>query len=174
MGLDISAYSDLELLDAVYNQEHEPIDPVTRLPIPGKVCELFANPSFPARFDELVEGVYRYKDYLGFRAGSYGSYGQWRETLAQISGWPALDEAESPFRCSESAWEASAGPFWELINFSDCEGVIGPKTSAKLLDDFKKFRTQAEQHGDEWFLRLYDAWQSAFALAALNGAVDFH
>src|SRR6476620_2536568 len=55
--------------------------------------------------------------YHGFRAGSYGGYGQWRKDLADFAGF-TLDEY----------WEApdTGQPFYELIHFADNEGTIGP------------------------------------------------
>ena len=61
-----------------------------------------------------------------------------------------------------------------MINFSDCEGVIGPKTSAKLAKDFAEFQAQADAHPDDWFRDLYTTWRRAFELASDDGAVGFH
>ena len=68
-------------------------------------------------------------------------------------------------------------PFVELINFSDCEGFIGPVASAKLAKDFAAFRDRAQSadstHGAYDFER-YCKWQEAFEFAADNGCVQFH
>lgn len=94
-------------------------------------------------------------------------------------------------------------PFLELIHFSDCEGIIGPKTSAKLYKDFEKYRDKfkkeskertrkenEDQYGDllktfgkerlEKFLArenqailIYDDFMSAFETASNNGVVLF-
>ena len=66
----------------------------------------------------------------------------WNE-LATLAGYAGADDA----------WERTDGPFWELINFSDCEGVIGPKTSAKLAGDFAAFQEKADAHHGQWFGR---------------------
>ncbi|MEN9870269.1 MAG: hypothetical protein RLZZ171_1257, partial [Cyanobacteriota bacterium] len=80
----------------------------------------------------------------------------------------------------EEVWNnpEQKGPFVELINFSDCEGVIGSSLSAKLAKDFADFndrakKTAAEYRGD-WFYSLHQKWQEAFELAAQNGAISFH
>lgn len=73
-----------------------------------------------------------------------------------------------------SAWAATGGPFWELINFSDCEGVLGPATSAKLAGDFATWQEKADQHPDEAFRVLYARWRKACEMAADGGALVFH
>ena len=67
---------------------------------------------------------------------------------------------------------ARATPFYELINFSDCEGFIGPKTSAKLAKDFAAWQEKAGERG--WFSEKYAQWRAAFELAANGGVVQFH
>jgi len=113
----------------------------------------------------------------GFRAGSYSGYNMWRTHLCQIAlDVPPDDVWEDP--------EAYDGmPFVELINFSDCEGCIGPKTSAKLAADFRQYGgrlreiapkqiTSDEDRG--YFFESYDDWQRAFELASRDGFVIFH
>jgi hypothetical protein len=113
----------------------------------------------------------------GFRAGSYSGYNWWREQLCQL----ALDVPP------DDVWgdpEHYAGkPFVELINFSDCEGCIGPITAAKLAVDFREYgprvRTGAAKQitDDEersYFLDTYNDWQQAFEIASRDGFVIFH
>jgi hypothetical protein len=72
------------------------------------------------------------------------------------------------------------GPFYELINFADHEGVIGPKTSAKLAGDFAAFAEKSKafaeslsvEDRDGWN-ELYELWRRAFEVAAHRGAVLF-
>ena len=69
--------------------------------------------------------------------------------------------------------------FVELIDFSDCEGTIGPIVAAKLAKDFAEHREKAaayvaKQEDGDWILRKYTDFQEAFTLAALEGAVRFH
>jgi len=70
--------------------------------------------------------AYSFADKQRFRAGSYSGYGEWRNSLATVAG----------FRSARHAWEnAHSGPFFELLNFADNDGVIGPEVSAKLARD---------------------------------------
>lgn len=71
------------------------------------------------------------------------------------------------------AWSAEAGPFWELINFSDCEGIIGPVVSAKLARDFQEYQEKANSQLTDYDLERYNSWRQAFELAAENGVVRF-
>src|SRR2546429_5108682 len=165
MGLDITAASKLEL-------------------IPNAPADLDAfhvgvnDEEFTDRADGLASGLYRTGVELSFRAGSYSGYNVWREQLAELAGYPKrlhFSDHKPPEELhAAGAWEATHGPFWELINFSDCEGVIGAKTSAKLAQDFAEHQVKADAHADEWFRDLYAIWRRAFELASDGGAVDFH
>lgn len=180
MGLDITYYKNLTLIDCVFDRDGEPIDAKTREPITVEYVQLYANPAFPNHANGVEDkGVYHYEASGEFRAGSYGGYNQWRECLAKLAGYP-IAEREShgviQKRHDAGAWAAKAGPFWELINFSDCEGVIGPAISHKLAKDFAEFATNPARYAQSAykFSELYDDWQEAFQTAAQNGAVRFH
>lgn len=168
MGLDITAASKIELIPDA--------------PVDLDAFHIGANPDeFADRADGLKPGLYRSHAELNFRAGSYSGYNAWREQLAELAGYPAQPanfgdavRGRPPKEHSAGAWSATSGPFWELINFSDCEGVIGPRTSAKLAKDFADHQAKADAHPDEWFRDLYAMWRRAFELASDAGAVDFH
>jgi hypothetical protein len=115
-----------------------------------------------------------------FRAGSYSGYNEWREALAKMAGYPAVADATEPVPTSKhghthsaGAWGMTQGPFWELINFSDCNGTIGPRVAAKLLRDFIEYQSVADLHPESWFQSLYFEWRHAFEMAADGGAVVF-
>src|SRR5437763_1488505 len=142
MGLDITAASKIKWIAAT-------------LPDEGSYGDYFwvgAQPDeFEAQADGLEPGLYETADEIDFRAGSCSGYNEWREQLAQFAGYPArpANFAEAvpgrlPKEHSAGAWATTGGPFWELINFSDCEGVIGPKTSAKLAQDFAEYQVKAD------------------------------
>jgi hypothetical protein len=123
------------------------------------------------RRDGLADGFYAYEGKtISFRAGSYSGYNRWRSHLARMLGTTDRD-----------IWrENKPGPFVELIHFSDCEGFIGPLTSAKLARDFFEWKDRAVAFADalgaerDWWLELYHRWQDAFGLASAGGVVDFH
>lgn len=163
MGLDITAYGKIERIEPQPEYEDTPDD----------VARLCANPDFPGRADDVKDGYYTYGERIRFAAGSYGGYNAWREQLAELAGYPAVLH-DSKMLCAAGAWEAVAGPFWELIEFADNEGTIGAAVSAKLAKDFAEFQPKADAHPDDWFSDRYAHWRRAFELAADGGAVRFH
>lgn len=162
MGLDITYYKNLT-------------------PAPSEAedaIQLYDNPSFPGRSAGIdCNANYIAESSGGFRAGSYSGYNTWREELAKFAGYPAVapERAErGSSRHDSGAWQADGGPFWELINFSDCEGTIGPIASAKLAKDFAENQSRADEYSDPSWRQLYTAWRTAFETAAKNGAVSLH
>lgn len=128
------------------------------------------------RLDGKEEGNYRGATEFDFAAGSYGNYNEWREWLCRT--FLGVEP-----RAIWDAPEKFAGqPFVELINFSDCEGAIGPVTAAKLLKDFTENKERAKRAADalrqpyerEWFFKKYLDWKRAFELAKNDGFVIFH
>jgi hypothetical protein len=168
MGLDVSAYSKVALVAAKANVAEDKIDEM------HETCASFyVNHDFEGRQGTIVDGFYSYDDSFGFCAGSYGGYNNWREKLALLAGYRSSGNDEGHHH-SQGAWDADSGPFWELINFSDCEGVIGTETCTKIAADFAKFQPLADAHVDQWFRDKYAEWRKAFELAANGGSVEFH
>jgi hypothetical protein len=176
MGLDITAYRGLRRA-----QPGEGMNPkYGDADYENGWHEMYVNSDFPSQADDIVDrAIYHADDDFGFRAGSYSGYSVWRDQLAEMVGYPAITDGldkyrrEYPYSSGVHA-DPKPGPFVELINFSDCEGVIGPKTSAKLAADFKAFQEKADAHPDDWFREKYADWRKAFEMAADNGAVSFH
>lgn len=174
MGLDITYYKNLKEIACVFDADGEPIDTKTGDPL-EEYFQPHVNKDFPTRADGLKDkAVYEGEHVGGFRAGSYGGYNQWREQLAELAGYAPAESGDRGIRFDAGAWAAGSGPFFELINFSDCEGVIGATISAKLAKDFAEFQSKADAHEDEWFKKLYAEWRTAFETAQQFGAVDFH
>jgi hypothetical protein len=171
MGLDVTAYRkltpapDAKMTDGYLDDD-------------GVVQIYRQDQHFPGRCDEFADrGIYRYGDAEDCFSGGYMGYGLWREQLAALAGYPPItgdDPMLSRMPHSNSAWQAAGGPFWELINFSDCEGTIGTAVSAKLAQDFANFQTAADHHHDERFRRVYLGFRKAFETAADGGCVVFH
>jgi len=119
-----------------------------------------------------VDGIYAVEGEVSFRVGSYSYYNHWRDQLAQLIG-------ESS---AAAVWEKSDagkdGPFYDLIHFSDCEGVIGPQTCDRLAQSFDVWRDRAQEHGkkigDRDFFTTYEEFRTAFKAAAGHGCVDFN
>lgn len=202
MGLDVTAYSKLELDKSVtFDMDGEP----SNIGDDWWDTHAYIRPDghFHERADGLERGYYRYANKAGWRAGSYGGYNRWREWLAKLAGYPLTDfdpgDGRAPDKSHAAAtWgsDGVTGPFSELINFSDAEGVIGPQTSAKLARDFAEWDERARADCFNWQsgstetmdfnleterfpgardnYSLYRKWRSGFELAANGGAVDFH
>lgn len=185
MGLDISAVSELRKIelpkgmkqysDEYYEWEREEDISVWTIP---------ENQHFDEQLSGLDPGPYVSDgDVFSFRAGSYSWYNTWRDILARTFGYESG---------AQEVWnEASYGDKgYELINFSDADGVIGPIASEKLYNDFVKYEKEVMKNLDsfyfkmvdfeingetyDWFKVKYNDWKEAFRIASDNGAVFFY
>lgn len=165
MGLDITWYRECKLAPTAVQQDVD---------APDGMFRAYVNSHFPGREGQIKDRtVYTYERSDGFRAGSYSGYNGWREQLAVLAGYPAERGSGHSHDHSAGAWAVASGPFWELINFADNEGIIGAEVSAKLAKDFETFLPQATAIGG-YFAELYGRWRNAFEQAQHNGCVDFH
>jgi len=175
MGLDIVAYERLEL-KAQDLDEEKAYDLVEELYDAGThTVVLLYGADYSERSAPLaspsVDGQATVYACLGaqlnFRAGFYGGHGAFRDWLCRLASIPEP-------RTQWAAPEKYAGlPFFELVNFSDCEGVIGSLACAELAKDFATYQEQANAANDEWLTPLYFKWRQAFELAAKDGCVRF-
>jgi hypothetical protein len=166
MGLDITAHAAVllteehELTDECWDKGHvhigeTPFEHALGSLLPGR-CYSTAGES------------------LEFRAGSYSGYNIFRERLSQA----ALGVAPIALWNDPDSYRFRA--FFELINFSDCEGQLGPEVCAKLARDFAEQRERVRPRlldADEfhdYYGEKYDDWHAAFRLAAGTGVVVFH
>lgn len=130
------------------------------------------NGEFPEQGEGILRGCYSVREHFHFRAGSYSGYSAYRRHLAAAVGVMDLGRW----------WQKpTVVPFAEQLNFSDCEGVIGPQTATKLLKDYKEwvqpFRRQIQRAAPmelEWYEQCYQNWIRAFQMAADGGFVVFH
>ncbi len=113
-----------------------------------------------------------------FRAGSYSGYNSWRRALCEAI------HGVSDVEFWKDAENFNGQPFYELINFSDCEGQIGPKVAEKLYQDFtnpeneKKFLDYCKAKFDTAYIEdLYQAnwddFKKAFEIARQGGLVQW-
>ena len=165
MGLDITAYRQIRKVECTFSSDGEPIDAngnyIDDVRVP------YINPHYPSRAAGIEAGVaYAWDDSFDFRAGSYGGYNAWRNQLAIVAGWGS-DKA-----CWES--EKEEGLCYELICFSDCEGVFGSAVCTKLYKDFLSIKEAAQGLEDEWFVYSFNNWLQAFEMASDGGMVRFH
>lgn len=185
MGLDISYYSNLKIAGPITGEDSDYDDYDVR--VWNDKCFEYQLGSL--KRDYLYE-TSNNSQHGGFRAGSYSGYNQWRNELAKMVGYKSAEEvwkdenfdSYKKFNLRKDKLQSINGdivdkpkPFYELINFSDAEGVIGPEVAKKLYEDFVEFDQQAQEYlYDDWFYRLYEKWKEAFKIASQNGAVSFH
>ena len=174
MGLDISYYSDLKFMPEIdkekFNNGNYNWD---------EYVYLYSSPHFYTRILPLKEGTYKGKRHHSFRAGSYSGYNFWRERLSKLAIGVLADVVWK----NEDKYENQA--FYELINFSDCEGTLGTEVCQKLHRDFVKYHRKIKEQldinreddysdDDVCFWSQYLEWKKAFKYASKNGAVCFH
>lgn len=158
MGLDVTAYSDLQLDLSAEMEDGHPVDWENFVMVYDLANQ---EKHFPSRAGSLREGPHSFSDAFRFCAGSYSSHGRFRDWLAQLVG----------FESARDFWKRATpeAPFYELINFSDCEGFIGHEAAAELAKDFA-----AHDGGDGWTGERFRQWKEACEVAARNGAIQFH
>lgn len=170
-GLDVTAYEKLTLVPSPqFDRDGEPVGEHQVRLAPGGFVERFAGLT--------AEAVYRYQSAFEFRAGSYSGYNNWRNELAKLAGYAQTPyksfDGKIELRYDATVWKSGKGPFWELIDFSDAEGVIGPVVCERVHQDFLRYRAAAAKHADEYFRSSYEEWTKAFAMCANGGAIEFH
>lgn len=177
MGLDITAYSGLKKLDVLFDADDEPVDKQTQQPI-GNYLRVYTNDDFPGRAEGLEDlAVYSYEAARECFGMGYGGYNRWRNELAKLAGYPLTEYTRANgtnYSHAAACWQGAQGPFSELINFADNEGVIGPIVSAKLLRDFIDWDQRAKDNGDPSFYDVYSRLREGLELAADGGCLDFH
>ncbi len=167
MGLDVTAFARVEL-----TPEHTS----------GQDCEdedhvLAFTLDFPRSIRGLIKDrCYRVEEPVhGFRAGSYASYHHFRILLCQAAlGIPFDTLLMDPLAYVDE-------PFYELLNFADNEGTIGPEAARDLAGDFAAGRdtvlpamlAAAPPADRAWLARLWEDWSKAFELAGPGGLVLF-
>jgi hypothetical protein len=180
MGLDISAHSYIAIkqLNPVLFEFNELMDADV------DILEFNRGLDFLSQSAELGDDVGKFEFSLGaesesfdFRAGSYSTYNKFRNLVCL-----ALLEV----KC-ETAWDNpnkyKTGPGWDIINFSDCEGVIDSVTSAKLLkeftdnrDKFITFLNNTSDVGDmdvNHYTEFFDNMIKCFELGSKGGIVIY-
>ena len=129
MGLDIRAYRGLQLAPAGQLSDDSSLYLGRPLPTPirlSPVARMVFTPRWP------------------IPAVKIASHSRPAHTCTTVSGaislprWRVL--AAPKVRTNP---EKEGLPFVELINFSDCEGVIGPEVAAKLAKDFADYEFSA-------------------------------
>jgi hypothetical protein len=103
-----------------------------------------------------------------FSVGSYSSYGTFRRELSETF----LNSPPEKVWSNPKSYEGQ--PFYELIDFSDCEGVLGTEVCAKLHKDFVEGREKfVEEVQSDWSVERYDSWTKALEIAKEDGVIIF-
>lgn len=180
MGLDVTAYSRLERV-ADWPENAEGIDDFAEY-VRGRgyvwnrrtvtyVHPVYVGREFPEHHS-LTPGVYAYAECTDWDAGSYSGYGNWRRWLSRA----ALGVGPETVWKNFDRWR-DRGAAW-LINFSDCEGIIGAEVCTRILADLREnesmIREQPLGPDAKWNLSKLDDWLAGLALAADGGMLDFH
>lgn len=176
MGLDICAYSN------IMKQPEPGVQKVVGKLLSSLGEEILEVTEVTDRCHDLEEGVYLDTfDTIQhhFRAGSYSGYNQFRNRLSKaLLGVEASAVWEDP-----SSFEGRPG--YEMIDFSDCEGVISSSVADKLYKDLvenkevfensliKNENIQRDSHEFEWAMETYNDFIYAFELASENGIVVY-
>jgi len=161
MGLDIFAVEKARKVSDEFNRDFETLD------IEGEVVRVLVNTHFSAH-DHLTDGIYCHEGKsISFGVGSYGTYNGFRDRLSKIA------HGVNPNVIWKNPEIYKSSAFYELVNFSDCEGVIGPDTAGKLLSDFKKYREEFMSEHDVWEGETYDNWIKALEIASNDGLLIF-
>lgn len=162
MGLDVTAYGRLRKAD---RQE-----PEAEYDLPCAV-RIYVEPSFRERCQDLEDRVvYECATECEGPSMAYSFYNRWRDRLAQIAGYGSAADVWNN--------KATTGRFVELIDFSDCEGCIGPTVCRKLAQDFGAFQQSVDllpaTIENDRFKEIYRKFRRAFELASNGGCVKFH
>lgn len=183
MGLDITAYSKLQVLTPEEIKASERSIGVL-VDFGEEVITLsdsqIKSPNNQIR--DMAPGTYYRSaetEEYDFRAGSYSGYGAYRKMLSECFLGARPEEVWR----NESVYRGQ--PFFEQVNFSDCEGFIGPEVSAKLHEDYEEGRDQwyeflkelyaGDEDGIKWrMMSIYDNWTKAFEVASDDGFVWYH
>lgn len=134
------------------------------------------NPAlFETRADGLVEGRYAGewppdREHATLRSFSYHGYNHFRDLICLGALKVSSEEVWQNARAFEGK------PFYELIDFPDNEGAIGPRTSAKLAKDFRAWAVTMSIAMSSLYpdgIRRYGSLMRAFEWASENGVVVF-
>jgi len=164
--LDPDAYSFNELLDSELNSFH-------------------INRDFESHVSDYSSAGLDIVDYThtnesvenSVSMGSYSSYNIFRNLLSK-----AVLKVNA-----ETAWNKPSKycnkPLWDIINFSDCDGVIDCSTSKTLYNNlkesrsiFKTYISKTDSIGEmdeEHNMQLYDELIKCFKLGAEDGIIIF-
>lgn len=157
MGLDVSVYRNLRK-PTVEETENEEWDVSTHVDHPSwkyKMNNFEADSYYMA--DRIDGADVRY---------SYSSHSFFRNELCRITNW------EMDF---DNCEELKDKPFYEMINFTDCDGCLDWEIASILYKNFCDHEeTARKEFNNRWFGKYQD-WKNVFKEGKEVGSlVDFH
>ena len=164
MGLDTRVYDNVKIADFIKIEDEDDYDFITYV----------ASPSW----DFKIKNLEKDRKYNGDRvslddiAYSYGTHNRFREHLIKMMRRNDLVDYKG-----EIAWDALVKenrlPFYDFINFSDCEGVLDWEINEKIYKDFNDWHNEAKEYfeQDSWAYRNYKSWLSSFDNGRKVGSV---
>lgn len=156
MGLDVSVYQNIKVRDL---EDEDDYDYEFQAFVPA--------PQWEHKIKNLNNGAYYTGDSVGDLRSGYGSHYGFRVALCEIM-----------YR-TENEWihgELNENmPFYELIDFSDCEGCLDWEISEKLYNDFISNHEAAMRYFKVKpnFKDKYIEWTEIFRLGKDKGVVSF-
>lgn len=146
MGLDISVVKNIVEMnnEPDWDNEEESCDC-------WQVVDVF-------NYNTVKSDFIQANDYeFGFRAGSYSGYNRWRAQLADyIYGAHPQEIWDECEKIPVSEFK----PFYKIICFSDCEGMLDYNVSKELFNDFKnnfEHILGVAKNNDGWGSKIKDS-----------------
>jgi hypothetical protein len=156
MGLDVSTYANLKKVDdrddadfQVYVADEDWEFKVKHLEIGASYCG-----------DRIHRGI----------SYGYSTHNRFRETLIKLINRTDLLDDVGRIIWRDLQWSI---PFYDFINFSDCEGCLDHEVSRTIYLDFEKYNDLAKESLDEYSYSSYRTWMETFKTAMDNGVVVF-
>lgn len=179
-------------LDAVSYEHYKEVDL-------SDIKEGFAMSDCDFDFDDYMyeNGVYRVFSYTNFAEHALAGFsfakkdssffpkfftvGPYVKTSGNVESSSTSYSGHSLYRNSLKGFGASFkdpdSPFYELMNFADNEGVLGPVACAALAEDYVNFPvlvTDSTSENDyQWLNKLHAKWKVAVENAANTGLIFF-
>lgn len=148
----------------------EPHERTDQCPEDDHVLAFILDPDFHRSLRGLKAGrCYKVSDPEVTVRSSYSGHNRFREELARVF------LGVTPGSIWDDPDIYADRPFFELIQFADNEGTIGPEAAADLATDFTEGRDrwEADPRLQPWARETYVEWAAAFEAAAGGGLVRF-
>lgn len=146
MGLCITAYTNVKLVDKPARDECV-IEDI------NLAIVAIGNDKW-VQADDLVMGqVYEFEKKYSKLNMPYSEFGKFRNELARVLGYPAIEGESEQRKYLAGAWEQwdngkRDGDLAALLNFTDSQGEIGNKTCRKILADLEKMSVTPKKPND--------------------------